>query len=171
MKTPKEIIKAYQDAQNANDTDLAMSFFAPNIRYEMVGLWVMQGLEELRALAEWNTAVSNQLVLGKIKMRHNRLECQAKETNDWLKMVGIDAVYYDTIKYEFEDDKISVVRAKIAPKSEMAMDRATNRVMRWALEACPEEIKEIMPRGLFKYGGETAKKWLALLKDWKQQAA
>lgn len=171
MSNPKEIITAYQDAQNAHDTDLALSFFAPNIRYEMVGIWVMQGLEELRALAEWNAAISNQLILGKIKMRNNRLECQAKETNDWLKLVGIDAVYYDAIKFEFENDKISIVRAKIAPKSEMAMDRATNRVMRWALEESPDEIGDIMPRGLFKYGREAAEKWLALLKEWRQQKA
>lgn len=164
---PREIVLAYQEACNHHNIDLALSFFVPDIRYEMVGIRVMQGLEDLRAFAEWNQFFATQMNFGKLKMKNNRLECQAEETNDWLKMVGIESVTYDSIKFEFNNDKISNVRAKLSPKSEMAMDRATNRVIRWVLDTDPELIDKIIPRGLFKYSEEVAERWLALLKDWQ----
>lgn len=167
---PREIVLAYQEACNTHDIDLALSLFAPDIRYEMVGIWVMQGPDDLRSYAEWNQVFAVKMNFGKLKMKNNRLECQAEETNDWLKMVGIESVTYDSLKFEFKDNKISNIRVKISPKSEMAMDRATNRVVRWVMETDPESIHKIIPRGLFKYSREVAEKWLALLKDWKAHA-
>lgn len=164
---PREIVLAYQEAWNTHNIDLALSFFAPDIRYEMVGIRVIQGPDEMRSYAEWNQFFNNHLNFGKLQMKNNRLECQAEETNDWLKMVGIDGISYDSIKFEFKDGQISQVRAKLSPKSEMAMDRATNRVIRWVLDTDPEVIDKIIPRGHFKYSKEVAEKWLALLKDWK----
>jgi hypothetical protein len=169
MKEKKAIVLAYQDAHNAHDVELALSFFAPNIRFEMTGLWVKQGLEDVRALEEWDAALANQLTFGDLRIRNARLECEAKETNDWFKLVGIDEVFYDSIKFEFDNGLITHIRAKISPKGEMAVDKVVNGVMRWALEACPEEVENLMPRGLFNYGREEAHKWLALLKDWQDQ--
>lgn len=164
---PREIVLAYQEACNAHNIDLALSFFAPDIRYEMVGIRVMQGLDDLRSYAEWNQFFNTQLNFGKLQMKSNRLECQAEETNAWLEMVGLDSISYDSIKFEFKDGQISQVRAKLSPKSEMAMDRATNQVIRWVLDTDADVIDKIIPRGLFKYSKEVAERWLALLKEWK----
>ena len=121
-------------------------------------------------MEEWDAVVGGQINFGNAKMRGGRFECQAKETNAWFEIVGIEAIYYDSYRIELENGLISRIRAKISPKGEMAIDKAVNRVMRWALEARPDEVGEIMPRGLFNYGKEQAEGWMVLLKEWKQQA-
>jgi hypothetical protein len=171
MKDEKAIVLAYQEAHNAHDVDKAMTFFAPNIRFEMAGIWVREGFEEMRVMEVWDSVVGGEVFFKDFKTRTGRLECKATESNDWLKIVGIDAVTYDSFRFEFENGRIGRIRAKVSPKDEMAIDRAVNRVVRWALEARPDEIDDIIPRGLFNYGHEQAERWMVLLKEWKQQAA
>ncbi|HKJ27310.1 MAG TPA: hypothetical protein VJ965_06715 [Anaerolineales bacterium] len=168
MKDLKAIVLAYQQAHNAQDVDQAMQYFTPNVRFEMAGIWVRQGLEEIRAMEEWEKVMDGEIEFGDLKMRNNRLECKATERNSWLKLVGIEVITYDSYRFEFEDDQINRIRAKISPKGEMAIDKAINRVMRWALEAYPDEIDAIIPRGQFNYGKTQAERWLALLKEWQQ---
>lgn len=170
MSDPKAIIMAYQEAHNNQDIEQTLRLFSPNIRFEMAGIWVREGLEEMRQLEEWDRVMSSRLAFGAIKKRGGRLVCSAEETSTWLSMVGIEAVLYDSVMFEFAGSQINRIRAKLAPKSEMAIDKAVNRVMRWALEARPDEIGEIIPRGLFNYGQVQAEKWLALLEEWQQRA-
>jgi hypothetical protein len=168
VKSQKEIVIAYQEAHNAHDIDGALSYFSPKIRFGMTGLWVREGLEEVRELEEWDAVMSSQLGLINFKMRNQRLECSGTETNDWFAIVGIKQIRYEPIKFEFEGDKIRHIRAQIAPKDEMMVDRAVNEVVRWALDIYPNEIHDLVPRGVFKYGHKHALRWKKLLEDWKQ---
>ncbi len=169
MQSKNEIILAYQDAHNAHDIDRVLSFLAPDIRFGMSGLWVKQGLEELRALEEWDAALNSHLTFEKIKMRNQRLECRGTETNDWYQMVGISKITYDSIKFEFDLMKINHIRAKISPKSERQIDQVINEVLRWALTARPEVVEEVIPRGVFVYGRKQALRWKALLDEWQHR--
>lgn len=162
----KDIILAYQQAHNANDVDLALSYMSPDIRYGMAGIWVKEGIEEVRALESWDAALHSQLVFTALKFRNGRLECTAKETNDWFKLAGISEITYDAIKYEFENGQIRHIRANMAHKSERMIDQAINKVIRWALDAYPDEVQAIIPRGNFLYGHEQALRWKKLLEEW-----
>lgn len=170
MKDEKAIVLAYQEAHNAHNVEQAMSYFAPNVRFEMAGLWVREGAEEIKAMEEWDAVVVGKIAFGDAKVRGGRFECKAKETNAWFDVVGIEAVYYESYRFEFQNGLISRIRAKISPKGEMAIDKVINRIMRWALEARPDEIEDIIPRGQFNYGNEQAERWMVLVKEWKQQA-
>lgn len=167
MATEKEIVLAYQQAHNAHDVDLALSFFTPNIRYMMTGLWTREGLDELRALEAWDAALNSHLTYGELKVRQGRMDCRGSETNDWYKLVGIDKVEFDSIKFEFTGDKIAHIRSRIAPKSERALDSTMNDVVRWALDEDPSEVHALLPRGTFKYGEDHAFRWMTLVKKWK----
>jgi hypothetical protein len=54
----------------------------------------------------------------------------------------------------------------MAHQSERLIDQAINKIMRWALDAHPDEINDIIPRGNFIYGHDQALRWKALLEDW-----
>ena len=168
MKSEKEIVIAYQDAHNAHDIEGVLNYFSPAIRYGMTGLWVREGFDEIRALEEWDTVMNSQLVFSDFKVRNQRLECTGTETNDWLKMVGIEEIRYEPMKFEFDGDKIRHIRVQIAPKFEMMVDRAVNDVVRWALELYPDEITDLVPRSVFKYGHAQALRWIKLLEEWKK---
>ena len=171
MKDPKAFILKYQEVHNAHNIDQALRFFAPTFRFEMAGIWVRQGLEEQRSLEEWDQVVSSQLFFTDFRKRSGRLECQVRETSMWLNMVGINAVFYDAFMFEFTNGQISRLKAKLSPRSERDIDKAVNRVLRWALEARPDSVEEIIPRGTFIYGRTQAESWLVLLKEWQQEAA
>lgn len=162
----KDIILAYQQAHNANDVDLALSYMSPEIRFGMAGIWVKEGIEEVRALESWDAALHSKIIFTDLKLRNGRLECTAKETNDWFKLVGIPEIRYDSIKYEFENGVIRHIRANMAHQSERLIDQAINKIMRWALDAHPDEINDIIPRGNFLYGHEQALRWKTLLEEW-----
>lgn len=168
MKSQKEIVMAYQEAHNAHDIDGALSYLSPKIRFGMTGLWVREGLDEVRELEEWDAVMNSQLGFNDFKMRNQRLECIGTETNDWYTKVGITQVNYASIKFEFEGDKIRHIRAQISPKDEMRVDRAVNDVVRWAIEIYPDEIHALVPRGVFRYGHDQALRWKKLLDEWKQ---
>jgi len=168
VKSEKEIVLAYQEAHNTHDIEGVLEVLSPKIRFGMTGLWVREGLAELRDLEEWDAVMNSHITFKDFKVRNQRLECKGAETNDWYKMVGIEQVYFEPIKFEFEDGKIRHIRAQLAPKSEMAVDRAVNDVVRWALEVFPDEITHLVPRGVFRYGHEQAMRWKKLLVEWQE---
>jgi hypothetical protein len=167
LASEKEIVLAYQQAHNAHDVDLVLSYMTPNIRYMMTGLWTREGLDELRALESWDAALNSHLTYGELKVRQGRMDCRGSETNDWYKLVGIGQVEFDSIKFEFMGDKIAHIRSRISPKSERAVDQAMNDVVRWALDVDPDEVHALVPRGTFKYGTDHASRWMALVRKWK----
>jgi hypothetical protein len=169
LKSEKEIVLAYLEAHNAHDIERALSVLSPEIRFMMVGLWTREGLDEMRALEDWDAALKSQLAFDDLKVRQGRMDCRGRETNDWYQVVGIERVDYDSIKFEFHDGKISHIRAKLAPKSERDVDRAMNEVIRWALEAAPTEVGTIVRRGTFRYGQDQAVRWMDLLEKWRTQ--
>lgn len=167
LKSEKEIVLAYQEAHNAHDIDKALGFFSPNIRFMMIGLWTREGLEELRNMEAWDAAMNSRLIFDGLKVRQGRMDCRGTETNDWYQFTGIQQVTFDSIKFEFKDDQIALVRAKMSPKSERAIDQVVNDVVRWALDAAPDEVAALVPRSVLRYGHEEALRWMALLKEWK----
>jgi hypothetical protein len=40
-------------------------------------------------------------------------------------------------------------------------------IISWASEHRAEELKDLLPAGVFVYGAETAKKWIVLLQEWR----
>ena len=167
MASEKEIVLSYQQAHNAHDVELAMSYMTPTIRYMMIGLWTREGQEEVRILESWDAALNSQLTYGSLQVRQGRMDCSGSETNDWYRLAGIEQVDFDSIKFEFQGDKITHIRAKISPKSERAIDQAMNRVIHWALDYAPEEVDALVPRGIFRYGPDHAARWIALVQAWK----
>ena len=168
MRSEKEIVLAYQEAHNAHDVEKALSFFTADIRYGMTGVWVKQGIDEVRALESWDAALNSHMDYHVLKVRQSRMNCSATETNDWLKLAGIGKIEYTSIKFEFKGEKIQHVRAQLAGKSEWAIDQAVNDVLRWALEAHPGEVQSLIPRGNFLHGEGHAERWLKLVQEWKE---
>lgn len=167
MASEKEIVLGYMQAHNAGDVEKALTFFNPDVRFIMTGIWTRHGLEELQPMESWDAALNSRLDFTNLKSRSGQVDCQGSESSDWTRAMGIEQVNYDSIRFEIQGGKISAIRAKMASKSERAVDQAVNMVIRWALGVDPDEVDALVPRGLFHYGKDEALRWMEMIEQWK----
>lgn len=169
MKPNLQIVSAYQQAHNEHQWEQVMQLFAPDIRFEMVGIWVKQDADLIAKVEQWDAVLNSQLTFSDLREKDGGVVCQAFETNDWLALVGIEKLIYSSVRFEFGNGLIKKIKAQMAPESEQAMARAINKVTRWALDSHREVVQKLIPRSNFIYGHDEALQWKALLEEWRAQ--
>jgi limonene-1,2-epoxide hydrolase len=164
---PADIVMAYQEACNAGDIDKVMSLYADNAHFRVPGLLDLQGLEELRALAQYDRVLHTTLEFSQLEVRGDTVLCQAKETNDWIETADIGEFYYQGI-IVVRRGRIEAIEAAFMPETDRAFRKVMMPLMDWAKAERPELLAEMMPRGEFVYNAENAKRNLTLLREFKQ---
>lgn len=162
-----ERVRDYQAACNAHDIEKLMSFYSDDIRFEIVGVWVKQGRQAVRELAEWDKATSLRMEISDVSISRDTVTFKLVERNDWWTLAGIGAVCYEPCVIAFGNGLIVEVRATMTQESLDAYARVWPSIVAWAKQHRLEELKELLPDGRFIYGREPALKWLALLREWR----
>ena len=105
-------VKALQEAANSHNVEKLVSFYADDVRFEIVGTsMVIEGKEKLRKPIEEQFILNVHLTFTDIKVNGNTATSKVKEQNDMLKAAGIDALYYEYDQITFEDGLIIEERA------------------------------------------------------------
>jgi len=164
---PADVITAYQEAVNAGDIDRVMSLYADEARFQVPGLFDLQGPEALRGLAQYDRVLNTVLEFSRMEIRGDTVYCQAKETNDWIETADIGEFYYEGV-IVVRRGRIETIEASFTPETDRAFRRVMMPLMEWARTERPEELAELMPQGEFLYNAENAKKNLSLLREFKQ---
>lgn len=166
-----QLVRAYVEVYNNHDVEKIMSFYADDIRFENVGVWLKTGKQEVRKITEWDTATHIVMKVSNITVQGDTVTFSLLETNDWLKLAGIGEALYEPSRIVFRDGKIAVIQAKLTEES---LDRwlpKWNAILAWAKEHRPDRLAEVMPEGAFVFGADYAHKWLELLEEWRQTTA
>lgn len=166
---PASRLKAYQEALNSHDVDRVMSFYAEDIRFEVIGGHVKKGKENLRGWAEWDAAVNCHLTFTDLVVRGDTVTCKAIEQNDWYRLAGIEKVYYGSNTIIFRDELITKIKAELTEESARAIGEAFQSITEWASQERSQQLAELMPEGKIVYSAETAKGWLALLRERQEE--
>ena len=161
-----EKITAYQEAHNSGDVEKMMSFFAEDIKYNMVGQWTIRNKEGLKRRAEIDVVLNSRLIFTDIKSSENKVTCKAEEQNDLLKVCGIDTLYYQFREFIFEDGLIKEVKTQVTQEGAEALRNAQMAFGKWADENREEEVKELR-RARF-VDKDIFVKWLALMRQWRE---
>lgn len=162
-----ERIKAYEATYNTHDVEKLMSFYADDIEFEIVGVWVKEGKAVVQELAEWDKATNMHMTISNIEVSGDTVTCKLVETNDWWKLAGMGEVYYEPCVMIFRNGLISEMRTTMTQESLDAYAKVWPSIISWAGEHRSEELKELLPGGTFIYGTEAANKWIVLLQEWR----
>ena len=162
------LVKNYEQAYNSHDLEKIMSFYADDIKFEVVDVVELSGKVEVKGLIEFEITLNNQLMFENIKVRGDSAICDLTENNDWLKAMDIEAAHYSPTIFIFKDGLIQQIKATEIPETMDAKSSAVKAIMEWASENKPEKLKEMMPEGKFVYNATNAKEIIDLIDEWKE---
>ena len=165
----EERVMSYQQAHNDHDMDKVMSMYADDITFEVVGMFVKTGKDQVRGIAEWDLVTDSEMFISDIEVRNDTAFFKLKEGNDWFRSIGIDYMHYQPCLMVFKDGLIRELKVEVTNKSREAFSRAWPEVYRWLMQEKKEELAQLTTsEGEFVYNKEYAQRWLALLEEWKK---
>ncbi|MFA5240154.1 MAG: nuclear transport factor 2 family protein [Phycisphaerae bacterium] len=160
-------VKAFHEAANSGDVEKLLSFYADDVKFEIVGTpMVIEGKEKLRKPIEEQFMLNCHLTFTDIKVDGNTVTYKAKEQNDMLKAAGIDALNYEYDKITFENGLIKKEIAKPTQQSAKAMAEFRMSFEKWASEKRGQEWAKLKSEGVTK---ENVNDWLAITRDWHKE--
>jgi hypothetical protein len=164
---PADIVTAYEEAVNAGDIDQVMSLYADQVHFRVPGMVDLQGVEAMRGLAQYHHELHTTLEFSQLEARGDTVFVEARETNDWIETADIGEFYYQTV-IVVRRGRIEAIEAVFTPETDHAFRRVMGPLMEWARAERSDQLAGIMPQGEFLYNAENARKYLSLLRDYKQ---
>lgn len=161
-------VKTYEQVHNRHDIEKVMSLYTKDITFEIVGTWTKVGIEQVRKLAEWDAATNSHMIISDIEIHRDTVTFKLKEGNDWWRLAGIEDLYYEPCRMVFQGGKINQLKAEVTQESMKAFQEVWPAIVQWASKERSEALSELMPEGEFVYSAESAKRWLALLREWRE---
>jgi limonene-1,2-epoxide hydrolase len=159
-------VEAFQKAANSGDVDRLMSFYADDVRFEIVGTpMVIEGKEKLREAIEEQVILNVHFTFTDIKAEGNTVTYKVKEQSDWLKAMGVDALYYEYDRTTFDNGLIKKEVAKPTQKSAEIMDEFRKSFEKWVSENQSQEWAKLKSEGITK---ENVNRWLAVIRQWRE---
>jgi ketosteroid isomerase-like protein len=160
-------VEAFQKAVNSHDIEKSLSFYADDVRFELVGTpMVIEGKENLRKPIEEQFLLNCYLTFTDIKVDGNTAIYTVKEQNDWLKAAGVDALYYEYDRITFDDGLIKKEIAKPTLESAKIMGELRESLEKWASEKHGQEWAKLNSEGITK---ENVSEWLAITRQWHKE--
>jgi hypothetical protein len=162
------LIKAYEKLHNSHDIEGTMLLYHERIEFELAGVWLKSGKEDIRELAEWDAALNSSLRFEAIEVKGDSVFCKVIEENDWFKGVGIDQIIHDPTIFIVADGQIRKIIARPSEGVGAEIGIKLGSIYSWSKQTGDTAINELIIDGEFIYSGEAAKKWLVLLSNWKE---
>jgi hypothetical protein len=166
----EEKIASYQQAHNDHDIDKVMSMYTEDITFEVVGMFVKTGKDQVRGIAEWDLATNSKMIISDIQITGNSVTFNLKEGNDWFRLVGIEYMYYTPCSMVFDNGLIKSFKAEASAQSMEAFGQVWPPVYQWLTEEKKEEMSKLTTQeGAFIYNKENARAWISILNEWKNK--
>jgi len=167
-KNNLRLVKTLEDLHNSHDIDGVMSLYHDSITFELVGIWVKSGKEEIRELEEWDSALNSNLKFQTFEIKGDSVFCKVIEKNDWFKAVGIEKIIHDPTVFIIEKGSIKKIIAYPSEKIGKEIGAIIGSIYAWSNKTGDSTIFELIKDEEFIYSEDTAKKWLELLNKWNK---
>ncbi len=164
-----QVIEEFERLKNAHDREATLTLFAADAELDFGPMGTMQGHEAIDRIHGYDAALSTMLKFDSCTTQDSDVVCQVTETNDWLKIAGIDSIVYEQVRFTVEDTgKIRRVSAIPSEASIAAMGTALTAFGGWAQQHAPERFGALFDaQGNFDYNFENGQKVLQLLHEWQ----
>jgi hypothetical protein len=162
-------VRDLQKYKNEADLESAVGLFADEPSLHFGGMGTITGLAEIRGILEYDLALNTHLQFYDCETKGQEVSCSVSETNDWLKIAGIDSIEYDENRFTFSTDgRIASVVATLSDTSGQRLGAAMAEFHAWGTTNEPAEYGSLFSEeGNFVYSGENAEKVVALLRMWR----
>ncbi len=165
----QEVIYKYLEAHNSHDVKKELSYYDPEIVFEIENTWKKQGIKKMQELAKWDSTLNSNLKFEIIERRNDSLICKMVENNDWFSAIGIHNMILESTLFVFRDEKIYKIVAH--PSSQIAeqVSIKIQELIAWSKKNNDSTISRLLSDGQFVYSSKTALEWLTLFDKWKRQ--
>lgn len=136
-------VEAYEAASNAHDVEAALAMFHPEAVWSVDGRDVAQGLDEVRAMLEYEAALESEGDLVELDVVGYAVTARAVGTNELLRALGFDSIENRAV-FDFEGEKIRLLRKISSPEGQQQREMVYLEFLLWASEKYPEVTAELM---------------------------
>jgi len=150
------------------DSTLAV-VYSDDVRFEL-GTIILDGKQAMRVAAGWDSVVRSYFSYSNFRMIGDTVICKCTEQNDLDKLLGIEHGYFDPVTFVFDDNRIKYVKFQRTLESRRVYNAAWEPFTKWVSQERTQALSELMPGGKFIVSAQTAKGWLALVKEWRKAA-
>lgn len=173
MDDPKgllNLVGAFLEAANQHAVEKIMALFNDNAEFELVGLYRVEGKEEIRNVFEYDADVHTKLDFSRLQIDGNTVKGCLIEKNDRLEAIGFKKLDYPICALEFRGGRIQKFSAKADESSIKKIMEALQGFLPWVTENYPtDRTKLFTAEGRFIYHRRNGERAVELLKEWKKE--
>jgi hypothetical protein len=126
-----------------------------------------QGKRALQDMEEFDAEVNSHYSVSKIQSRDDTLVCQIDEINDIYRLADISEIRKN-VRFIIQDSLITEMKIILPRYSWNEISQSLKPFREWAQKERQEKFDQLFHGGQFKYGRESAKLYLQLLKEWNK---
>ena len=168
-QSPQKVLEEYQTLHNNHNIEKQLELYVHDAKFKLVGAWTKSGLDEMRALAEWDAALNSNLDFHIEEIRHDSIFCSVLERNDWFSAIGINPLVHERVILIIQNGLVHEIIAYPDPQMSQTIGMHIQNIVEWANSSSDISIEELFDGGEFIYSASTAEKWLVLLKKWNEK--
>ena len=146
-----------------------MSMFNDDAEFELVGVYRVEGKEQVRNVFEYDAGVHTKLEFSDLQLGGDSVSGRLIERNDRLAVIGFKKMDYPLCVLTFRNGRIQKFSAKADKESLKKIMTAWQEFLPWVTQKHPDERKRLFtPEGRFMYNRENGERVVKLLKKWKK---
>jgi hypothetical protein len=164
----KEVVAAYEAAQNEKNIDSLLILMDDNIRADFVGMGPqLHGKDEMRGKARYDSILNSFVTINITASRRDTIFTEVSENNTWLIEAGLPPNTYKSYIFLIGGGKIKGIRTELSDSSIERVNEIMGELIPWAQQNRPDEYGRLVSDELFMFSPENANLSLSILRDWK----
>jgi len=127
---------------------------------------------DLNSILEWDYALNPKYEIVSMKTEGNKIVVELKEENDFSQSIGFPG-WKAEVTFTFDEENLIQEQLYVPDPDQPDYRDWLNPAIDWLKENRPEDLKTVFDEeeDQIIYNGGSAKKWVELLEDWKNQSS
>lgn len=165
-----DIVSEYLGHLADHSVQDALGCLAPDFEMEFAGAGFKLTKDQAATALEWDAGANGRLEWQVVDESSSTVTIQGSEGNDFLDLVGIDAVGFRSV---FTVSPAGLIAHQLHEPSwgPVSLADAMAPLIAWASEHDAEELAAIYPEGRMSYSGPMAVRWVRLAQRWRSRTA
>ncbi len=161
----RQTLQAYLQAINDHDIETALSYLSDDFTLVFTESGLTMGKEQMADVLGWDSGANGNVTYDELQVSDNTISSVFTEQNDFLKLIGIREMKA-RVSFEIKDGLIRQQHYEALPNQPSFMEKMQPAVD-WAARHRKKVLDEIYPGGQLQFNQKMAKRWVALLRQWR----